>query len=376
MQKNIKSKDNSHLAEVVFVISHLGCGGSQRVVTTLVNAWARQGRSVSVITFTNRNHDFFILDPAVRRIILRRVGVARTFMSAVAEGIRRIFYLRRALREAHDRIIVSFIIHTNIFVILASIGLGMKVIISERNDPSRQSFGWLWNYLRRVFYRHADLVTANSHGVLEIMKAYVPEKKLAFLPNPLELPSKKILFDSISSQPRVLAVGRLTHQKGYDVLLEAFARISSKAPEWRLTIVGDGPLKKTLRIQTERLRISDRIDWHSQTMNPFQHYRSADIFVLPSRYEGMPNTLLEAMGCGLPVIVSNASPGPLEYVEDEVTGLVVAVEDVSALGEALDYLIHNAALRRRLGKAARLRVTECAVPKVLGLWNKVVGLAD
>jgi len=163
-------------------------------------------------------------------------------------------------------------------------------------------------------------------------------------------------------------------QKAYDVLLDAFAEIAPRFQDWRLAILGDGPLKETLHRQAERLNLLSSIDWLGRAANPFPFYRSSKIFVMPSRYEGTPNALLEAMSCGLPVVVSDASPGPLEYVEHEVSGLVVPVNNSKALADAILRIISDSELRRRLGAAARERVAECDPGKGLSIWEKVVGL--
>ncbi len=116
--------------------------------------------------------------------------------------------------------------------------------------------------------------------------------------------------------------------------------------------------------------------WPGRVNNPFSYYNAADVFVLVSRYEGMPNALLEAMSFGLPVVVSDASPGPLEFVEHEVSGLVVPVENAEALESVLELLINDPELRHRLGETARRRVAECNLSNVSKVWEKVIGLGS
>lgn len=372
MRNITKTKGNCFATDIAFIISHLGSGGAQRVLSTLANSWVLKGRRVCVITYNDKDGDFFTLDPAVQRIVIGGVGTSHTLVRGLIRNIHRIIALRRALRETDAKVIVGFVAGTNVLVVLASLGLGSRVIISERNDPARQSFGWLWDRLRQVLYRYADVVTANSQGSLETMRAYVPEQKLALVPNPLD--HRTTTASREKTSPTVLTVGRLTHQKAHDVLLEAFAHVSSQAPDWRLAIVGDGKLRGTLHARAERLGISARVDWHGRVSDPFDYYRTTDIFVLVSRYEGIPNALLEAMSCGLPVIVSDASPGPLEFVEHEITGLVVPVDNIPDLVIALERLIDDLPLRRRLGCAARERVAECNLPNVLQVWERVLEL--
>jgi len=341
------------------------------VLSTLANHWALQGKKVCVITYNDIEKDFFVLDKKVHRIIIPPFKPSKTVIYKIYQHIRCLIALRKALKKAAARVSIGFIGITNVRLILSSFGLGLKVVISERNDPARQSLGRMWDFLRRFFYRYADVVTANSSGALKTLSGYVPAEKLILVPNPLQL---RVLNDTQrESNLEILTVGRLVHQKAYDVLLDAFAAISSQCPDWRLTIIGEGTLGDDLRCQAERLGIAECVTWLADVRDPFKYYKRADIFVLVSRYEGIPNALLEAMSCGLPVIVSDASPGPLEYVKHETTGLVVPVNNATALEDSINRLIREPQLRIRIGKAARVRVAECDLSKVVRVWEKALG---
>src|SRR5690606_38629302 len=129
----------------------------------------------------------------------------------------------------------SFIASTNILTILASRFLPGRLVISERNDPRRQSFGTAWDALRKLLYRQADVVTANSISALEAMRTYVPEGKLQLAENPL--PSAVLDRDGILREKIIICVARLHPQKAHNRLLEAFARLAARFPQWRLSLV-------------------------------------------------------------------------------------------------------------------------------------------
>jgi glycosyltransferase involved in cell wall biosynthesis len=361
-----------HGCDLAFVISNLQSGGAQKVLQTLAQAWAVKGKKICVITYNDSMPDFFRLDPRVQRVALKPTGDSRNICIGLAGNLGRILRLRRTLQALRPKVVLGMIAPTNILTILACLGLDARVVISERNDPARQSFGRVWDRLRKFLYRRADMVTANSNGALATLRAYVPASKLACVPNPLFLPAEA--SPGGADRPRIITVGRLKRQKAHDILLSAFARVNRAAPAWRLGIIGVGPLESELRQTAVRLGIGEHVDWHGQVREPARHYQQAAIFVLPSRYEGVPNALIEAMSFGLPVVVSDASPGPLEFVTHETTGLVVPVDNAQALAQAIQRLIDDAPLRRRLGENARKRVARCDTAKVMAVWEAVLGV--
>lgn len=361
--------------DLLLVISHMGAGGAQRVAATLANAWAARGHKVALLALTDREADAYPLDPRIRRLHLfdRAPRWTVLHLAGALRLARRLPQLRRIIRRSGARTVVSFIRAANVKVLMACLGLDrVRIVISERNDPERQQVGWPWDWLSRLFYKRADLVTANSRGALESMAAYVPRDKLAYVPNPM-VPGAGQAAATLEG-PHVLAVGRLTAQKGYDLLLRAFAGTGGVLDGWRLSVLGDGPLREDLERQAEALGLSGHIVWHGQVADPHPYYAAAQIFVLSSRYEGSPNALLEAMDAGLPCIVNDASPGPLELIEHEANGLVVPSGDAAALAAAMVRLAGDEALRRRLGQAARRTAAGFHLDRVLGTWDRIAGL--
>jgi glycosyltransferase involved in cell wall biosynthesis len=283
--------------------------------------------------------------------------------------------IRSIIKSEDPRVVLSFIGSTNILTVIACKFLGKKVVISERNDPAVQKLNHPYNDLRPRIYRHASVVTANTNSALEVMKEYVPDNKLLYLPNPLDLSiSNNGYRRKQGSKSYILCVGRLHKQKAYDVLLKAFKEISPKLDNWHIIILGKGELKKELHKMAEDLNISDKIEWKGHVSNPYIYYKNADIYVLPSRHEGMSNSLLEAMSFGLPVIVSDACHGSLDIVKHKQTGVVIPVNDHLALASAIEYLANNDSFRKSLGKAGKQTVSQFSIPNVLNIWEEVLGI--
>jgi glycosyltransferase involved in cell wall biosynthesis len=155
----------------------------------------------------------------------------------------------------------------------------------------------------------------------------------------------------------LLSVGRLVYQKGHEYLIEAMPRILARFPSVRVLICGDGPLRGELQSHIDRMHLQEPVKLLGNRNDIDRFLQSADIFVLPSRWEGLPVALLEAMGMGLPVVATQVE-GVDEVLERDTDGLLVPPEDAMALGEALLRLIASAALRRNMGAAARGRIQE------------------
>ena len=360
-------------ADVALVISDLKAGGAQRVVALLAGHWAAQGRRVAVVTQAGTDEDFFRLDPRVRRIVAGGLGASPDPLRRALRNLKGIALLRRALAAADAPVAVGFVGRTAIRTVLAAQGMGLRVVAAERNDPSRQRLGGPWDLLRRLAYRRADLVLANSRAGLEALARFVPRERLAFAPNPLPAPPPGEAAPK--SGPFFLAIGRLHRQKAYDVLLQAFARIAPTFPQWRLVVLGEGELKSALAEQTAALGLCGQVEWLGQHADPWPWLRAADVFVLPSRFEGTPNALLEAMSCSVPPIVSDATAGALEYVADGESGLVAPVEDAAALAQAMARLAGDPAARAALGAGARRRVAALSFDEAAAAWGRLLGLA-
>lgn len=355
---------------VVLAIADLGSGGAQQVLSQLANHWAADGRRVGVITLAGPESDFFKLNDNVTRIAVGGIGDAANPIDALRRNWRRVRALRAALKSFRGHTAVSFIGPMNVLLLLAARGLGYRVVVCERNDPARQSFGRAWDFLRRRLYRSAAVITANSEGALETMRAYAGAAKLVYLPNPVRRPATQA--DPIDREPIFLNVGRLHRQKGQDILIAAFARTASDLPDWRLVIVGEGSARAELTRSIEEAGLQDRVTLTGRVDDPFDWYRRASMFVFPSRHEGQPNALIEAMSSGLPVIASDHVSAHRDLVTPGREGLLVHGEDVAALAEAMRALAGSSERRAAMGAAAVGKVAPYGLECVVAAWDAVV----
>jgi glycosyltransferase involved in cell wall biosynthesis len=294
---------------------------------------------------------------------------------AVAGG-ERYRRLRELLQTQRPKRVLALLSKTNILCCAAAWDLPIHVVVSERNDPRLQRMARLWRWLRCLCYRRADVVTANTDGVLEALQPMGVWKRLELLPNPL--PAGVGLTDTsgaLSRASEILAVARLVPQKGLDVLLHAFAHLPLAVRDgWSVTLVGDGLERDRLEALAQTLGLADVVVFEGFCSDPLAFMQRASIFALPSRFEGMPNALLEAMAAGLPSVVTNASPGPLEMVTDQIHGLVVPTDNPSCFAAALKSLIESPERRANYGQAAQAKLRSLDWSVVEPHWRSVLAL--
>ena len=237
----------------------------------------------------------------------------------------------------------------------------LPYIVSLRGGdvPGFRSYDfWLYHLLitplLHVVWRKAEAVVANSQGLREIAIAFNDQVEIDVIPNGVDV-EQFDLQPRDWAPPHLLSVGRLVHQKGFDLLLKALS--GADQMPWQLTIVGAGPRKKLLMELAGKLGISSKVHfagWQSNLDLP-TFYHKANIFILPSRNEGMPNAVLEAMSCGLPVVATDIA-GNQELVIEGETGYLVLPESPADLQQKLETLMADAALCQRMGEAGRRQV--------------------
>lgn len=370
------SKSADPQRDIVFVLSDLSAGGAQRVAMFLLDAWVRRGWRVRLITLAAVTDigAYYTPNIGVETVALGLVSSARGPIDAMTGNIRRLSRLRRAIRDSGASVVVSFVGTTNILTILATRGLGIGVVISERNDPSRQSLGAVWNWLRRLTYSRANVVTANSARAIDALLHYVPRPKLQLINNPID--PTTIASSGRHDQSTILAVGRLSYQKGFDIGLRAFASLDARYGAWRLQIAGEGPLRSELEKLAGDLGVSTRVDWLGRVSDVSALYAKAAFLIVPSRYEGTANVLIESAASRLPAIASRAAAVPHLVVDGE-SGFVVSDENPAALTLAMEAMIASRDLRERFGRSAQTRALEMTNPEtILADWDRVLARAE
>lgn len=334
---------------LLLIIGSLQAGGAERQLSAMANYWSARGAQVTLATWQGPEiADFYTLSDNIERVYLRVTGSRLRLLSLleIAAGIVR---LRRLIRRCRPDGMLSFIDVSNVCSILAATATGTRVLVAERTHPAlRRSMGTVWRMLRRLVYRHADLVVAQTQDAA-VWLEHNCRARVRVIPNSLrELPNLEC-----QREPLIIAVGRLTTEKGFDLLLRAFARLARRFPQWRVVIVGEGVERDALSRLREELQLTGRVEFLGEVREVDPWLARAALLVHPSRREGFPNAVLEGMGMGLAVISADCRAGPAELITDGINGRLVPVDDVEALTSVMTELMDSTAAREALGLEAR-----------------------
>jgi glycosyltransferase involved in cell wall biosynthesis len=360
--------------KIFLVVSAMEDGGAERVAATLVNAWAERGDSVTLVaTYSGRGTCTYPLSGKVRLVYLADHPncKGRTLRAYFA----RIRTLRALIRDCRPDVVVSFLTNVNISTLLASRGLGVPVIASEHNNPLADGRPALLRLVCRFLYPHADAVTLLTRGVVKRFKEMVPGiRNLVVLPNPLpnELLMQKRQPVDTTKRRRLIALGRFNEVKQFDVLINAFSALSQQFQDWDLWIWGEGSERARLEGLVAELGLGERVFLPGRTLTPWVEMGRAQAFVLPSRFEGLPMVLMEAMALGLPCLSFDCPSGPRELTDDGHAGLLIPLGDARTLAEALRLLLTDESLREELGKRAAVSIRErYSLQKIMLIWDEL-----
>lgn len=362
---------------IILAISSLGAGGAERVLTLLAGALAERGHEVWLVTLARSADDFFCVDARVRRVGLGLMGDSPNVMRGLWANVRRLRALRRIVSTVEPHAVLSFLTSMNVLVILACMRLPVRVIVSERVDPAAHTENRIWTNLRSLLYRCTHAVVVQTETIAHWFRTRLGTRtRVVVVPNPV-IPNPPGLGPSVESPcrksaPFILAAGRLAHQKGFDLLIRAFAIAAARAQQVQLVIAGEGPEGQSLRDLAAELQLGSQVVFPGRLRDLTALMKTALAFILPSRYEGFPNVLLEAMAAGTPCVAADCPGATREILAGGAYGLLVPPEDLAALTAAIDRMIADSELRRRYALAGTAAVERYRLDRVVVEWERLL----
>lgn len=328
----------------IFLPSLYG-GGAQRIVLNLAQGIAARGYAVDLVLARAQGPYLAQVSASVRLVDL---DASRTLFSLPT--------LTRYLRNERPQAMLSALNYANIIALWARrlTGTPRQVVISEHNTFSRWKrklpsfYGQLMSWLLKSFYRWADGIVAVSKGVADDLaqETSIPRGHIQVIYNPIVTPGLQAKAQASldhpwfepGEPPVLLAVGRLTVQKDFSTLIQAFARVRQARPA-RLLILGDGEERPALEAMVSELALERDVRLPGFVGNPYAYMARASLFVLSSRWEGLPTVLGEALYCGVPIIATDCPSGPREILADGQYGQLVPIGDVSALAQSMEAIL-------------------------------------
>lgn len=358
---------------ITFVIPSLSAGGAERVMSTVANYFAKQGYPVTLLTLDWGRKPFFKIDEAIAQRSLGLLSASDNIFQTIIRSLRRSYRLGKEIRISNPDIVVSFMDKTNVLTLFSLFGSKIPVIVSEHMDPKQRE--WAFILLRRIAYRWASRVVVLTQSMKKYFRNWLASEKVVIIPNPIRLEDERSNISNQVKLPKaklIVAMGRLVRQKGFDLLIKSFAKISSSNPDWSLVILGQGQMQEELEGLIDSLNLKNRIFLLGLVPNPLAILKQADIFVMSSRFEGFPMVILEAMAQGVAVISFDCPCGPSEIIRDKIDGILVPPENVAALAATIAKLMGDENERKRLALRAPEVLERFGAPRILEMWRRTV----
>ena len=322
--------------KIVFVLPDMPGGGSERVVAMLANEYAKRGYQTAILLFAG-NQVAYPLDDRIEIYIAGKASGGNPFIQ-----ISRLFKMRRYYSKNNGCYIFAFCVRGSIFSVIAAAGIPHRLLVSERNDPTRMS----GKKLRDWSYRKAEKLVLQTEEVKQYFSEDI-QRKSVVIPNPVagNMPEP---FQG-ERKKQIVSVGRLQPQKNHKLLLDAFAAFHKVYTDYELHIFGIGELENDLKKQAEDLHIENYVVFRGFSSDVQHEIWDSAMFVLSSDYEGISNSMIEALSMGVPVISTDCPVGGSRtYIENGVNGILTPVGDQKALTEAMIRLADDPELARKL----------------------------
>lgn len=345
----------------VFFDATLQQGGAERVIALLSGRMAENAEDTKILLYYDEEI-FYEIDPRIKIDVVEKHTKTKNIL-------KNILWMRKYFKN-HADVVISFLAPFNILSLIATFGLKTSIVVADRNDPRHVPENKYVRKVRDFLYRFADGVVLQTR----YNQAYFPTKiqdNSTIIFNPINLGEKAGAALTCEKRKEIVSVGRLMPQKNQKMLIEAFARVHRKFPEYTLVIYGDGPCREQLETMTRELGVEQNVLFPGSVKDLHDRIVYAELFVLSSDYEGMPNALTEAMCLGLPAI-STAVSGATDLIAHNENGLLVSCGDTDAMADAIEKMLSDRELREKCAESAVALNERLAVDSICSQWIRYI----
>lgn len=344
--------------KIVFITNRLIGGGSERVLVTIANSFAKLGYEVSILSYLNSER--YPISEKVRVFTLENEK----------SKLQRIIKVRKLICQIKPDTVIAFEYFVNMQVILACLGLNVRVIVSERNDPARKGGEFPNRLFRNILYHFCDVLVCQTPDA----KRYFPkgvQKHAIIIPNPL----KEGLPEPWTGERahEVVNFCRLEKQKNLPLLIDSFELFHRKHPDYTLKIYGDGAERENLIKYIKDKKLQDFVILHPAVPDIHERILKSAMFVSSSDYEGLSNSMLEAMAIGLPTICTDCPCGGARMmINHEENGWLVDLKSIQKLCEAMCHVANMPEFAREISYNSIKMREILSVEKIVELWEKLL----
>lgn len=364
--------------KIALTTPFLGGGGAERVAASLAGGWSDLGHDVTVVTLGATESTDYPIAPGVRRISLGLASHSNSRLYGALANLERTRALRKALSTVRPDVTLGLTTEMSILTVIAARRLSTAVIACEHIHPPMMPLPAHWEWLRRRIYPHADRVAMLTEEGAAWLHEAIPAAKAIVVPNPVTFPlpagDSAVLPDRIlhPDDQLVLMVGRLAPQKNLQLAIASFAHVAAARPDARMVILGDGPERANLEGRIADLGMTDRIVLPGRSNNLAPWFRRAQLLLLTSKFEGLPNVLPEAMTHGCPVVSVDCPTGPRDIVTDGEDGILLPREcGPEVIAAAVTQLLQDAPFRASLAARSLAIRDRFSLDRTLARWEAV-----
>lgn len=348
--------------KIVFVVPDMAGGGTERVISLLANEYVKRGIETAILSFAG-NQQSYPLDERVETVSAGMPSGGNPIVR-----LRRLSFMKNYFRQNRNCYIFSFSTIGTGFIVLATLFHKRRMLVSERSDPrayDRKRY-------RDFFYGFADCLVCQTEEAITCFPKRL-QKKACVIGNPVDdaLPGR---FKGKRTK-RITTAGRLEEVKNHKMLIEAFGMFSEVFPDYTLDIYGKGSMEEELRQFAADRGLASSVVFHGFCSNVKEEIRDSSMFVLSSNYEGVSNSMIEALAMGIPVIATDCPiGGSRTYIEDGVNGLLVPTKDPVRLSEAMKRLAGDSKLSENLSNNAEKIRYKCSMEKIADQMLEAAGI--
>lgn len=348
------------MSKVMFIVGRLGGGGAERVLITLANEFFKRNYNVEVLALSENSKNYTTY--ATTHILFEDSHHVSRY-NHIAE-------IRRNIIRFRPKVIIAFEYSISMKAIVAALGMPVRVIISERNDPNQLNVRKKIRIARDILYHFADTLVCQTEDAMRCFPNYV-RKKCIVIPNPIigELPFWK--FED--AEESIIAFGRLEKQKNLPLLINAFEIFHYRHPKYRLKIYGDGSEKEALRKLIDDKKLDKVVMLYNFSLNIHNIAVKSRIYVSTSDYEGISNSMNEALAMGMPVICTDCPIGGAKFmIENGKNGRLVPCNNVDSIANAIEELVENDTLLKQLSKEAVKVREKYSIQIITTQWEALI----